>query len=92
MRRPRGNAFLSRPHPPLSAPVSALARGVLASLQAATYKSGSPGSLAALLESPAGLSRAAVLLDELAPQGVPETTDPDTLHSGVSLTVPVSDS
>ena len=63
---------------------------MLACLQAATYKSPAPGSLASLREA-AALSRAAVLLDELAPEGVVETTDPDTLHAGVSLSMPVSE-
>jgi hypothetical protein len=71
--------------------VSVLVRAVLACLQAATYKAAVPGSLASLREAPGPLARAAVLLDELCSCGVIESSDPETLHAGVSLSMPVSE-
>jgi len=80
---PRGRALT-----PAFSPVSAVVQGALAALRAATAKAGAL-SVSSLLE-PHAFARACVLVDELLCEGVLETTDPDTQHSGVKLKLPLS--
>ena len=77
-----------RPNSPPPFAVSAVVQGVLAALRAATAKAGAL-SVSSLLE-PHAFARACVLVDELLCEGVLETTDPDTQHSGVKLKLPLS--
>lgn len=67
--------------------VSTVARGVLAALRNAT---GKPGLSCETLLDGHAFAKACVALDELLPQGVLETTDEETLHSGAKMKLPIS--